>query len=1146
MHLPTPEDKFSHKTVKSLHEVALHRAGGSRVRAGGTVSLRGGILSSRRRCLSRCGASGVVHALAVVVCLMAAVRPLEAQNPEPPAGPWAILSGAEATASVPLPVGNAVPTSQFFDFQMTSDTVKLVLTQQPPPSPSARMQFLFRIVSNNSDLQARLSIWFADKNEAAVALTKGNWRVGALETALGWPKLAWRLEVAGKPGGHIQVVLPASPSADWQPDAALRDLSGYLSSNGSSAEARMALEGFAELTKGTGQGAVAARDAAGMAMASGDMEGAAGLYLRSLIELGNGPAVWATFPGVAGYSQDRLSLDFADGSRDRLNQVGKLYPALLTDPRYQDVAVDYPLRPASRTAALGIGNALVEAGKRDEALLWLLLVLDAGGDHDPTKATLRLAENQRFLGEIAKPIDAAMLGDCLKLLASIEGVSPDDGTTARIVKGWNAGEEAGLKRHRGACEEAFREVARLCKNALVKDCAFVVLSQWLHHMGYFIEAEQALPKVKDITSPSLAQWVAFQRGRVLVSEGLYQAAHEQFGQAVKGPYGLLADHSRLYLGECLEFQGNWTEAVAAYGDAVRISTNPEVKRKAEFWKYRVSTLAKDYQPASDAGVQYWGEDRQTQGQWDGYGEDAFLLCSTGGPWDLMGGRAAPFQYEVYTTDPKRHRYFWNYTSVVPHPSLLNNPVWHEPMAANWDDGGEKYAVGTGPDLLVDLPVPKGEYRLSLYLTNDFNYYEPNRSYTIYLLNQEKKVLAACPVRDFEGGVYYHFLVTGPQNVTVRIFRNLSMNILLQGMFLDRLDTRKGAMMRPSNSYGPLETLVREKLKPSDRETHISIGGPDARRATLAKLVAASPPGLPQLWQQYRLINAYGGGRSYEERCLDQIYKSASEHMKAEDAYSFWSDVATAQGAAGLRSGVLRFTRLALGLIDDPAVSRERQLEALEEALERVHSEYAAYYDAYPGRTQNGTYPGPVDEPYSLQLAQEYIKRASEGQTLMRAAADILPLARKYCRDDRVLGQRLFEAVGAQNLGIADLELYGGCTDDKPAAVKALRTVVAAMPEGDKYGWWKRKELVRALCEAGDWAGANAEMEKLVADSSVSDSTKAGTVYNTAFMMMGRQQKEAARKWFEVVAGQFGGTQYGQLAKSVLAKGLKMPWEERKP
>ncbi len=1070
-----------------------------------------------------------------------------AQTPGTSASVWSVVPGAAVAVSASLPAGPGPPTSQLLDLTMGADLAKVAPAKQPLGAPAPRLQLLCRVPQPPSEPSVQIDIRFGDHVEASARpAADGQWQLVALGSNAPWPTAAWQLEVHAKTGTRVELLLPCDPSAAWRAGTALRDLATYYTAAKNPTEARVALESLAALAAGTGEGAVAAADAAAAAAAAGDARAATALYLRSLTEVGTDPAAWSTFPGGAGYGQNRAALDLGSRVRDQLGGLAKASDETLLDPAYQAVAVDYPLRPATKAAALAIARALTKAHRAREAVPWLLLVMDESGDHDPVKATLRLPENQHFLDEISKPTDPALLAECVSLLAQAEGAPLGAQTVSEVVAAWTGAEQAGLERNASVCRARFSRVAKRCEGSPVAACARVALSEWLQYLGYFIEAEDALAEAGRVDDAALRQWRDFQRGRVLVSEGLYARAANQFAAAEAGPPGLLSAYAGLYRGECLEFQGQWPEAVAAYEAIAKTAGNPDLRRKAAFWKYRVTTLAAQYHPAFGSAAAYWGEDRQTQGQWDGYGDDVFLLCGAVAPADLMGGLEAPMRYRVYTSDPARHRYFWNWHSVAAHPSVLHNPAFADSLAANWDDGGENYAIGTGPDLLTDLQVPEGLHRLSLYVVNDFNYYEPRRTYTIYLLDEERRALAACAVRDFEGGVYYHFAVQGPRRVTVRIYRNLSMNVLLQGVFLDRLDGRTGTMAAPQGAYGPLGALLAGAVKPPQVGAHVGFCAASDRRREVAGLLASPASDLVGDWQAFRILNAYGVGRLTEGEYLGNVYHAVARTMSVQDACRFWADTAAAQQAAGLRAGTARYTREALDLAERAARSRDERLAPIEAALASVHAPYG-YYFAGSNMDPHQPLVRATDEFYSMQLARDYVRQALDGQTLMRAAADILPLARRYSSPrDRALPLVLFDAVGVDRLGSSDLVLYARCTGDKAAGAKALSEALLTMgAAGDPHGSLS-SELVLALGEAGDAAGSGIQLQRLLDRPDVSDETKASVAYALACTLELGGRGDAAKPWFGVVVQRFAGTQYAVLARQRLDRLSPRQGEGGKP
>ena len=1084
-----------------------------------------------------------VHGAWLAIALLSVSFAWGQAPPAPAAIRWVLPTGTPAHPPTALPVAPAAPTSALCEMTLSDAWIEIATAAQPPVKPAAPFTFLYRTTQPPQGARVECELRFGkDTTGGEVPLKPSlNWQVVTCQRQGGWPEGAWQLALRAHPDAQVELLLPFDPAVAWSPTQALWDLASYLGSVGRTKDVQGVWQGLIALRPGTGEASLARACAADAQAAAGDRQGAAQAYLDLLNENGRDIDRVTSFPGGPGYFQNRAALDFVPRAQARLAELGRGLPTKTALAAYRAAAMEYPLLPPAKAAALETARLLCQTGDSAQAPAWLVLALDQGGDHDPVQAKLRLPENQAHLDAISRPTDAKVLSGTLGLLLALgDGVANPE-LISRCADLWTRGEEAGLRRDREECQRQFQRAAVAASGTTLEPCARIALSQWLQYLGWFIEAGQVLPAEKDVRHPAVAQWRAFQQGRLAVSEGIYEEGLVAFNAAATGPSPVIGDYSRFYRAECLEFTGQWATARQAYSDQGRSAAVPDVERKAKFAASRVAAIAKECKPAFGTSAYYWGEDRQTQGEWEGYGESAFILCVGGSPADLMAGPLAPFTYRVSTTDPSRQAWPWSWGPVAPHPSVLRNPSRAVVQAANWDDGGEKYPVGTGPDLLAELPVPAGAYRLSLYLTNDFDYYEPNREFTMYLLDEKHEVLAACPVRQHEGGVYYHFAVKGPQRVTVRISRDLSMNVLLQGLFLDRLDTPVSTT--PASAYGPLGDLLSSAPRPHTATACADFGSAAERHRQLARLSSTCSDTLGDTWATYRMANAYGVGRLYEEGYRDQLRDSVRRRIGQQDAWAFWRAVAAAQRAAGLRSGVVRYTRIALQAAAVASMTREQQLATLEKALDTVHAGFPLYYRTAPGRQAKQPQTLPTDEVYALELADQYAARAFQGQNLMRAAADVLPLARKYWQEDQTLALRLFDAVGMDNLGSADLMLYAACTEDAAAKAKALRSGIAA---GAARTGLPGADLVWALAGMGDWDGVETELNRVLADSHVSASDKAALAYSAAGRMLTHKHREGAKKWLELVVDRFADTQYARLAKSRLAKGLSLPWEGRSP
>jgi tetratricopeptide (TPR) repeat protein len=212
---------------------------------------------------------------------------------------------------------------------------------------------------------------------------------------------------------------------------------------------------------------------------------------------------------------------------------------------------------------------------------------------------------------------------------------------------------------------------------------------------------------------------------------------------------------------------------------------PSLARAAAIALARLAEFAKtgDGLPRHSP-VQLLPDDRTTRGDWFlGYGVERHVLCAQNYRFDREGGPASGFAVRFSTTDPKEPGRLWVSAKRTDDPAALWDPARRLRLPANRDDRGEQYPLGQGPDLLLDCAMPAGEHVLSLYFVNDHHYYEPNRRYTIEI-RENGGLLLLADVRDFGGGVYKRFRVEGPRELQVRMRRDASLNVILQGVFLD--------------------------------------------------------------------------------------------------------------------------------------------------------------------------------------------------------------------------------------------------------------------------------------------------------------------------------------------------------------------------
>jgi len=199
---------------------------------------------------------------------------------------------------------------------------------------------------------------------------------------------------------------------------------------------------------------------------------------------------------------------------------------------------------------------------------------------------------------------------------------------------------------------------------------------------------------------------------------------------------------------------------------------------------------------------YLGEDWTTQGDWVGrYGSGYGVLCATDSPFNHYVGWP-DLGYAVMGNVGKhgekneglRHWIHWMKTDDK---RVLYNPVIGYRREAEWDDHGEVYSWNfDGPDIWIAIRVPVGMQKVTLYFINPngHNSTEQNRDYIVEVKNYTDNLakahfapaLAKTRVRDFWGGVYKSFVVTGPNKYLIKIDRNYCFNTLISAVMFDQL------------------------------------------------------------------------------------------------------------------------------------------------------------------------------------------------------------------------------------------------------------------------------------------------------------------------------------------------------------------------
>ncbi len=217
---------------------------------------------------------------------------------------------------------------------------------------------------------------------------------------------------------------------------------------------------------------------------------------------------------------------------------------------------------------------------------------------------------------------------------------------------------------------------------------------------------------------------------------------------------------------------------------------------------------------------YLGRDDLTRGNWtENYGSYA---CVLGGmmQYDLVNGPGWPVPYSFRCADPTQSAKVYIGALVTKDPRALISPFKRTRTMAWRDDYGEHHNFQLrGPDLLLDLRLPDGVWRLSFYIVDpDWSKTEHPRDLSIVILDRTGTPVAVARAASLAGGAYFRFLCRGGQKLTARICKHLSPDANLSGVFLDRvqpliplpswLGAKQGAHAKPQDAlrlYDKLQT-----------------------------------------------------------------------------------------------------------------------------------------------------------------------------------------------------------------------------------------------------------------------------------------------------------------------------------------------------
>ena len=496
-----------------------------------------------------------------------------------------------------------------------------------------------------------------------------------------------------------------------------------------------------------------------------------------------------------GYARNRIELDTLPGYPARqLKQTAAAHEAadqpLAAATLYRLLLFRYPAAPGFRAIAVKSGDLFRASGHTAEASVCYLRAVDTGLDRCFSGKAL-LSTNQPFLNEVAKPPTRELLANAFRGLNECEkaagtGFALDDTQLQAFVDGWHAALAETFKPYAGVWKSRWDELAAaspalpwglLCgwaiAQSLLRDACFENAAERFDALSH---SAARLPAYRD--------WMRLGSGLAYLGALDFGRAEDRLQKAAEAADRALAGDALLALSRCAELQGKWRKAAKRYDKVIWEGTVDRHRRLARFALSRVEELKAVGRLKARNALAVLPDDRTTRGDWAiGYGRSHYILCAQNYLTDREGGAGPRLQVRFSTTSPKEPGRLWVSAKRTDDPAALWDPARRTHLSANRDDRGEQFPIGKGPDLILDCKAPAGEHILSLYFVNDHHYYEPSRCYTIDVRDGDS-LLALAEVSHFGGGVYKRFRVTGPRDLRMRIRRDLSLNVLLCGVFLD--------------------------------------------------------------------------------------------------------------------------------------------------------------------------------------------------------------------------------------------------------------------------------------------------------------------------------------------------------------------------
>lgn len=457
----------------------------------------------------------------------------------------------------------------------------------------------------------------------------------------------------------------------------------------------------------------------------------------------------------------------------------------------------------------------------------------------------QLVRNQECLDEVAgaPPLDLIEqcidgLDECQKLLDP--GFRLGREPAAAFARRWHAALSATFGLSLDASCEQWQGCLSQAPQGLYADLCRLALGEEQRRKGAPGAALATLEGVT-CTLPSITGRCVGLRARAHMDLGDMSSAEAELTEALSAlsradsASAIAADLAER-LAECAELCGRFPVARERYQSV--LGRTPDVWQwcRARYALERIEVIA-GAPCALGERVVALSDDRTTRGDWAmGYGGRHYTLCAQNYVLDRESGVGDGFRCSFATTDPDEPGRLWVSSATSNDPAALWDPVRRARVPANRDDFGEQRALGAGPDLLLSVDIPRGTSVLSLYFVNDSNYYEPNRRYTIALNDGRGSLVAISDVADFGGGVYKRFAVSGPLELNVRIWRNLSENTILAGVFLDELTPlRPGPCPMLAGESGPTRQLA-EAYNAMSREMEGNASGVLRDRIAVTALV----------------------------------------------------------------------------------------------------------------------------------------------------------------------------------------------------------------------------------------------------------------------------------------------------------------------